>query len=201
MKVIRIHLPVIVALIFGWLTLIGLLFWPELGNVILGWAALLAAAALILGVANLALVHLKRARGNYYSIALLVSMLLVFALAISDALGLTDNYVEGMFALVQAPLEAALASLLAFFLLFIGFRLLKKRRTLWSVLFLLSALFMLIARGPLPAGLHELVDPARQLFETLFVSAGVRGILIGVALGAITLGVRLLIGMERPYNK
>ncbi len=201
MKAIGGRLPVVIALIFGWLTLIGLLFWPELGNVVLGWAALLAAAALLLGVANLALVHLKRARRNFYSVALLISMALVFALAISDALGLTDNYVAGVFNLVQVPLEAGLASLLAFFLLFIGFRLLQKRRSMWSALFLLSALFTLIARGPLPAGLHELLDPARQLFETLFVSAGVRGILIGVALGAITLGVRLLIGLERPYNK
>lgn len=201
MKAIRSYLPIIVALAFGWLTLIGLLIWPELGAVILDWASLLAAAALILGVVNLVLVHLKRARRNYYSIALLISMLLVFALAITDALGLTDHYVEGVFRLVQAPLEAALATLLAFFLLFIGFRLLQKRRTVWSLLFLLSALFMLIARGPLPAGLHAIVDPARQLFETLFVSAGVRGILIGVALGAITLGLRLLMGAERPYNK
>jgi hypothetical protein len=30
--------------------------------------------------------------------------------------------------------------------------------------------------------------------------AGVRGILLGVALGALLTGIRLLLGVERPYS-
>jgi hypothetical protein len=201
MNLLRRGIPTTVAVITGLATLIGLLLMPELGNLLLEWAAFLAAVALVLGILNLLSIHLRRtAKGNIYSLILVVAMLTIFGLALTDALGFTDGGVNQAFTLVQVPLEAALASLLAFFLLFAGIRLWQRQRSGWSVLFLLTVLLLLISQSPLPAAVERVVEPVRSFIYAVVVTAGVRGFLLGVALATIILSLRLLAGLERPYS-
>ena len=94
-----------------------------------------------------------------------------------------------------------MASLLAFFLLFAGFRLLKRQRTAWAALFIATVLILLLASAALPSFLSAVFEPIGQIINDVFVNAGMRGILIGVALGAIVVALRLLTGAERPYDK
>lgn len=204
MEMYKRTIPVALAIALGLLTLVGLLFVPAVGTVLVSWAAFLAAVALLLGVINLLGVHLRRtARGNLYSAALVLSMLIVFALAITDSdfLGFTDDGVGTVFEVVQAPLEMAMASLLAFFLLFAAFRMLQRQRTVWAALFVVTVLLLLLASTALPAFLAAIFGPLGDLINQVFVSAGMRGILIGVALGAVVVALRLLTGVERPYDK
>lgn len=193
-------LPVLLAVVFGVLTLVGMLLVPPLGQMILGWASLLAAFALLLGLGNLFLVHLKRAiRANPYSLLLILSMGIVFLAGTADLLGLTENDLsQQLFEWLQRPLESAFSSLLAFFLVFAGFRLLQRRRDGWSVLFLVTVIVLLL---PVPGAAANLFTVLRNLISDLFVTAGLRGLLIGIALGTITLSLRLLVGSERPYSK
>ncbi len=202
MEIYKRTVPVALAIALGLLTLVGLLFVPVVGNTLASWAAFLAAVALLLGVINLLGVHARRmAQGNFYSAALVLSMLVVFGLAIGDLLGFTDDGVGAVFELVQAPLEMAMASLLAFFLLFAAFRMLQRQRTLWAALFIGTVLILLLASTTLPSVLSAVVDPLGKLINDIFVSAGMRGILIGVALGVVVVALRLLTGVERPYDK
>lgn len=206
--------PLAIAILFGLLTLISLLFaLPEVSNLILGWASFLVAVALLLGAINLLGVHTnrlfrKRPFGgqNLYSAVLVVSMLLVFTLGFTDLLGITEGGVGQIFRWIQAPLEAALASLLAFFLLVSGIYLLRRQRTVGSALFLATAVLILLSNALitltiLPPPVASFFLQLRDLIQNVVVLAGMRGILLGVALGAITLSVRLLLGLERPYNK
>jgi hypothetical protein len=200
--IVRRSLPFAAAVIVGLLTLLGLLFLADLSNVLLAWATFLAGVALLLGIANLFIVHSSRLiRGNGYSAALLLAMTLVFALAVTDAAGLTDDSVTLAFNWLQAPLEAAVASLLAFFLLFAAFRLLQRQRSVWTLLFLSVVVIVMLGQTPLPGLLSDIFGSLADVIASVFVNAGMRGILIGVALGTITLSVRLLAGAEQPYNK
>jgi hypothetical protein len=201
MNLLKRGIPMTVAVVTGLATLVGLLLIPELGNLLLEWAAFLAAVALLLGILNLLSIHLRRsAKGNIYSLVLVVAMLAIFGLALTDALGVTEGGVNEAFMLVQVPLEAALASLLAFFLLFAGIRLWQRQRSGWSVLFLITVLLLLISQSPLPAAVERLVEPVRTFIYAVVVTAGVRGFLLGVALATIILSLRLLAGLERPYS-
>lgn len=193
-------LPVLLAVVFGVLTLVGMLLVPPLGQMILGWATLLAAFALLLGLGNLFLVHVKRAiRANPYSLLLILSMGIVFLAGIADLLGFTETDLsQQLFEWLQRPLESAFSSLLAFFLVFAGFRLLQRRRNGWSILFLVTVIVLLL---PVPGAAANLFTVLRNLISDLFVTAGLRGLLIGIALGTITLSLRLLVGSERPYSK
>ncbi len=192
--------PTLFALIFGFLALAGLLFIPALAQLILGWASLLAVCALLLGLGNLFLIHAKRAlKANVYSLVLILSMLLVLGMGLADMLELTNgDMAQQMFERIQKPLETAFSSLLAFFLLFAGFRLFQRRRDGWSFLFLATVLLFLL---PVPFAAANLFTSLRNLISGLFVTAGLRGLLIGVALGTITLSLRLLVGSERPYSE
>jgi hypothetical protein len=202
------NIAVFIAVFFGLVTLIALLFNVSgISTVILGWASFLAAVALILGVLNLLMVHLTRLfrERNLYSGVLVLGLLAVFAAAVFDELNGSDN-VNLLFNWVQAPLEAALASLLALFLLLAGVQLLKRQRTRWAFLFSLTAVVMLLGQALLtsrllPAALRQPVNQVVEFVENVVVTAGIRGLLIGVALATLLLSLRLLMGVERPYNK
>lgn len=206
--------PLAIAILFGSLTLVSLLFSiPEISNLILGWAGFLVAVALLLGAINLLGVHANRmlqqrpfGGQNLYSTVLVLSMLLVFTLGFTDLFGVTEGRLAQVFRWIQAPLEAAMASLLVFFLLVSGIYLLRRQRTVGSVLFLGTAVFILLSNALaissfLPPLVAAPLQQARAFVQDVIVAAGVRGILLGVALGTITLSVRLLLGLERPYNK
>ena len=202
------NIPIFIAIFFGLVTLVALLFDVSgLSDVILGWASFLAAVALIFGVLNLLSVHLNRVfkERNLYSGVLVIGMLVMFGAAIIDGLGNSDN-VNTLFNWLQAPLEAALASLLAVFLLLAGIQLLKRQRSRWAMLFSLSAIVMLLGQALLtsrllPATIRQPINQVVEVVQTVVVTSGIRGLLIGVALGSLLLSLRLLMGVERPYNK
>lgn len=195
-------LPLVLALAIGWLTVIGLLFLPELAALMTGWASFLAAVALLLGVANLLRVHGPRlAQGNGYSAVLVVALLAVLGLGIADAASVTQSGVEAAFDLLQAPLEGALAGLVGLFLLLAGVKMAQRQRTWWTALFVVVAVIALLARSPLPPGVAPVVGVLAGGLNQFVVSAGMRGIVIGVALGAVAIGLRMLLGSERPYDQ
>ena len=69
-------------------------------------------------------------------------------------------------------------------------------------LFLLAAVFFLILIMPTPfgpilgdRGTQGLID-----FLGIFYGGGGRGLLIGIALGTLLTGLRVLFGIDRPYG-
>ena len=207
--IIKRGLPVFIAVFIGLLTLVGLVLpLPQLNNLLLSWATFLLSVALLIGVLNLFFVHLRRLlrQRNLYSGILMGSMLAVFGLAVTDSLSITTDGVNTIFNQIQFPLEAALASLMAFFLLTSGFQLLKRQRNKWSLLFILTAILVLIINiitsfALIPESIRQIGNQISRLLRDVIATAGMRGLLIGIALGTVMLSIRLLLGMERPYNK
>jgi hypothetical protein len=198
MNIIRRTIPRILAVVFGVVTFLILSIAPAEGALLTGWASFLAAAALILGIINLFSVHLRRSfRGNGYSLVLVISLAATLILGFTGLFGGADT----IFTYIQAPLEAALGALLAFFLFFAALRLLHRKHNLWTVLFLATVILVLLGITPLPAFLSDIFAQVSYFISLIFVSAGMRGILIGVALGTITVTLRLILGSEQPYNK
>ena len=199
-------IPFVIAIATGLLTLIGLLANHSAVNFLLDWAAFLAALALLLGVVNLFVVHAHRlvAKQSIYSLFLLASMVIVLFLGITDgrqAVGLAQA-----FDWIQRPLEAALASLLAFFLVGAIVRLVQQRGNRWSWLFVGTVIIILLtsvltSANLVPPAISTAAMQVRTFIDGLVVTSGIRGLLIGVALGTIMLSLRFLVGLERPYNQ
>jgi len=167
------------------------------------WAALLAAAALLVGLANLVQVHWRKLslteEGWIYSAVLILALLATLILAL--LLGPDDEVALFIVENFQLPLEAGLMALLSVTLLVAGFRLASRRRDAFSVLFLATALLVLLGTGPVLGGAEgQVMRDLRAWIAQVWSAGGARGIALGVALGATTTGLRVLLGADRPYG-
>jgi hypothetical protein len=200
----------IVAVGSGIIVLLGYFFdYPVLISirlVLMRWAALLAAAALFLGLFNLLKVHWNKV--GEQKLGWLYSAVLILAFLVTLGLGLLfppDNPVMLLlFNYIQIPVEASLMGILAVSLVAAGLRLVTRRRDLPSLVFIGSALLVLLGTGPwLAAGgsnINVLFGQATTWITQVWASGGARGILLGVALGAILSGLRVLLVVDRPYG-
>ncbi len=195
----------ILAILAGVIVLVGY-FVPAVAPIqaiVLNWTIILASVATLVGVLNLILVHgtkvTGREKGSIYSAILLVC---TFATFIFGLVLKPDH--PGMRLLVNGiivPVEATLLALLAVTLVYASIRLLRRRTNVMSIVFLATALLMLIASATLPGGqIGILNDFVRPWFQHVVGLGGARGILIGVALGTLTTGLRVLLGADRPYG-
>ena len=198
----------LIAIVAGVLVLLGYLLPNLLGGLrqyLIQLAVTLTAFAVLLGIINLASVHWKRATGpkgglhKLYSAVLLLSLVLTILLVgISGPTGFWSIWLVNTF---QIPVETSLMAVLAVVLLFAAARLLSRRLHWASLLFLVAAVLVLIGMAPLPYfGQFAVLSSLRQWLSSVPAVAGARGLLLGVALGTIATGLRILMGADRPYG-
>ena len=195
----------VLAVLTGVIVLIGY-FIPVLApvqSILLNWAIILAGTAAIVGVLNLILVHAnkitQREKGSVYSAILLICMFATFVFGI--VLGPAHSAMRLLVDAIIVPVEASLMALLAVTLLYASIRLLRRRANVMSMVFLAAALLMLMASATLPFGeIGALNNFLRPWIQHVLALGGTRGILLGVALGTLTTGLRVLFGADRPYG-
>ncbi len=198
-------IPVAIAIGVGLVVLLHLFitnrYLDAVGGALVEWASFVAAFAVLLGLVNVLLVHglrIAHRDGNSWSSAvILVSALVVFVVTLpSGGAGPASAWV---FRFVYQPLEASFLALMVFFIASAGSRALRAR-TWENALFLLAALIVLIGAIPASGLLSPLLPAAKEWILQVPTIAGIRGILIGVALGVLATGLRLLGGIDRPYT-
>jgi hypothetical protein len=199
-----------IAVAFGLIVLQGYFLDVQalsgLRTMVLQWAVVLAAAALLLGVVNLMAVHFSKVgsqeKGWPYS-AVLVGALVV-TLLVGLFFGEESPLVLAVFQYIQQPVESTLAALLAISLTLGVVRLLSRRRDLRTYVFLITAFIVLLGTGPWligsNGGLHQLMGEARAWLSQVWAAGAARGLLLGVALGATATGLRILLAADRPYG-
>ncbi len=195
----------VIAIAAGALVLGGY-FLPALAPVqtlLLNWATILAGVAVLVGIFNLVSVHSDKIRrhekGNAYSALLLMALIVTFLFAMI----LRPDHIIMKIALsgIIIPVEAALMGLLTISLLYAAIRLLRRRAELMSIVFLITAALLILGSATLPFGNIPVIGTfIRPWITQVLALGGARGILIGVALGALTTGLRVLFGADRPYG-
>lgn len=181
-------------------------FVRQLRLLFMQWAVLLAAAALLVGLVNLAGVHWRKVslseEGWIYSGVLILALLVTMILAVF--FGPDAPVATFIFNYLQLPLESSLMAVMAVTLLLAGFRVVSRRRDLFSLVFLAVALLVLLGTGPAPGGTESsavtILRELRNWISQVWAAGGARGILLGVALGATTTGLRVLLAVDRPYG-
>lgn len=175
----------------------------DVQGLLLGWAVIVAGFAALVGIANLIIVHWKRAttpqNRDLGSVLVIASFLLTFGVGIW--FGPADPTFQQVISSIQVPAEASLMAVLAITLAVAGVRLLQRRKGVLAVVFVISALIYLVLASGLVAA-AEWGSPVKEilhLVERLPV-AGARGILLGIALGSLTAGLRVIVGADRPYS-
>jgi hypothetical protein len=190
-----------VAVISGVVMLASYLgFGTGLREALLSWVMIMAAAALIIGVFNLTSVHARNivaGKGVVYSLALIGSVIVTFAIKFLDQDFLPAEWVLSNLII---PVESALMAVLLISLTYAAIRLVSQRPNVYSVVFVFVVVFTLIANTSLGIAIPFIQEVVKPLITQVLASAGARGILIGVALGTITTGLRVIMGFDRPYG-
>lgn len=196
-----------IAIISGMIVLVGyfasLPVLSDLRATLLDWSVILAAVALWVGVIHLARVHWRKLGAGgasaVYSLVALLSLALTFG--ISLVAGPTSAGSQWVYNNILIPIESSLMAVLAVTLILVFGRIFSRRVSLPRLIFALAALFALATAFAWPGMDVFGLTALRAWIVNVWAVAGVRGILLGVALGAIATGVRVLIGVDRPYSR
>jgi len=190
------------AVLFGAILLLAYLFNLQgIRGFILNWVMVISAVALLLGVLNLLLVHLEKARkgqNRSYSLVLIVSLVIAFLVTLLQ--GPSGVLSLWIFQYIQVPVEASLAAVMTITLAYAALLLLNRRPDLYSIVFVLFAMLALLSSAPFLGFNIPLLSESLRGFNQLLSSAGARGILLGVAIGTVATGLRILLGADRPYG-
>lgn len=199
------YLTAAIAMASGFIVLAGYLYpidlLVQLRVLLTDWTMILAAMAALIGIANLIFVQMdklrRREKNSIYGVLLVISLIVTFGVGL--VFGPESLWIRLAVEAVVVPVEASLMAILAVTLVYASIRLLRRRTDVMSVLFLVAAVLFLIAVMPTPIG----PIPGNWLLASaldLFASGGARGLLIGIALGTLLTGLRVLFGIDRPYG-
>mgnify|MGYP003502726693 CR=1 FL=1 len=198
-------LTAVIAMASGLIVLLGY-FYPldaltQLRIMLTDWAVIIAAMAVLVGIANLVFVQMdkirKREKNSIYGALLILSLIATFGLGL--VFGPENQFMRLAVDAIIVPVEASLMAILAVTLVYASIRLLRRRADVMTTIFLLVAVIFLIAMMPTPFGSVP-GDWIIVQFANMFSSGGARGLLIGIALGTLLTGIRVLFGIDRPYG-
>ena len=206
-QVVTRRASVAVALVAGVIVLVDFFFErgaPDaIARYVLYSASVVAAATLLLGLITLTKRHvdklIRRAPGRGYSAVLLAALLATLVIGFVGG-GPGSPAMRRWFEAVLFPLEAALFSLLAFFFVTAIYRVFRIKN-FESGLFIVVAIVVLLGQVPVGALIWDQLPIIKDWVFDVPALAGVRGILLGVGLGSVAVGLRVLLGMDRPYSR
>jgi hypothetical protein len=206
------------AIAFGLIVLLGYFIpanQPGFASLVTWRSILIGGAVTLAGFASLVAIwglvsahwHKLRARRNpdRYSLFMLLGFFVtlgfgLYAYLVDRSTIVSFQEVVNAF---QVPVETSLMALLAVVLTMASFRLFQRRHGFLPIVFAISVLVFLLLNSGILQDQQNI--PFGGLGVVLYAIhalpiAGARGILLGIALGSLLAGLRILFGAERPYS-
>jgi len=208
-------IPIFITFVIG-VIMVGEFFIPhwryrELTGELLDWGIILSAGAFILGLVNLVQVHLptvlRRGTDWGHKVVLLGSLAVTLVVGFANGKARLDPGMEASFSYkwifdyLYIPLSATMFALLAFYIASAGFRAFRARNA-EATLLLLAAALVMFASVPIGEGMPivgEYLVVLKDWILDVPNNAARRAIFIGAALGAISTGLRVILGLERSH--
>jgi hypothetical protein len=199
------QLPVVIAFLSGFIMILAF-FSANPGIVdfsqnLLTWVTIVGGISLLLGIVSILKVNLKiiSEKGKDWWLKLIL-VLFVFGMSISGLLwGIQEKTpFDWLFQNIQSPMMSTMFSILAFFIASAAYRAFRARSREATILLFTSVIVML---GRIPLGQYlwdKFPDCADWImaYPNLAVQSG---IIIGAALGAAAMSLRIILGIERTY--
>jgi len=168
---------------------------------VLDWMQIIYVFTLLVGVANYIKINSKKVstkiKGWGYNLVALSGLLVMVILGFAQGTG-EDTPFLWMFNHIQAPMQATMFSLLAFFVASAAYRGFRARSKEATILLLTAAVVML-GRVPIGNMIHSSIPDLANWILNFPSMAARRGILIGIGLGTISTSLRIILGIERTY--
>jgi hypothetical protein len=205
---VRRYLPLVITFIAGVLAIGDYYFKVKSFNdFITEWMKFVNVAgafAVIIGYVTLTRMHARRINqrreGWYNSMALLIGMYAFFLLGVFGSGGkfTADPTYTYWFNNLYVPLDSTIFSMLAFYIASAAYRAFRVRTAEATVL-LIAAIIVMLGRAPIGPAIWPTFGPITSWVMAVPNNAGMRGITIGIALGVMSMGLRVLLGRERGY--
>lgn len=185
----------------------------DLEGTLLQWVSIIGGFTLLLGVISIIRVNIRpvmrREPGWYNKLALLLAVAVsgipgVLPTSWSSMFGTGDNTIyDWLFNNVNAPMMSTMFAMLAFYIASAAFRAFRARNA-EATLLLLTAVLVMLWRVPMGENVFRAIHPDLPQGINNYVMGGInvavqRGIIIGSAMGAATMGLRIMLGIERTY--
>lgn len=185
----------------------------DLEGTLLQWVSIIGGFTLLLGVISIIRVNIRpvmrRESGWYNKLALLLAVAVsgipgVLPTSWSSMFGTGDNTIyDWLFNNVNAPMMSTMFAMLAFYIASAAFRAFRARNA-EATLLLATAVLVMLWRVPMGENVFRAIHPDLPQAINNYVMGGInvavqRGIIIGSAMGAATMGLRIMLGIERTY--
>ena len=212
--VVKRYIPLAITFIMGFIMVIATYFLApgtparDATALLTATVDVLVATAGVIGLVALLRHHTvninKRGRFWKYSIITLIGVLIYLIIGLYGVATHESHYMYAseLFSWVYNSLyvhmDMTIFSLLAFFIASAAYRAFRLRSLEASVLLIVGSL-MLLGRAPIGGAIWEGFPAIAEWLLNVPNTAGNRAITIGVAIGAISLAIRQLLGVERGY--
>jgi len=174
-------------------------------NTITSWGAIIVASMLFIGLINLCQVHLnrimKREKGVWpFSAWLLVAMFgtIIIGLWAGVPWGGTNDSWVFIYTYINTSISQTIFSLFGFYVISATIHALKARN-LESGIFLISSFIIFFWAMPVGTYIWAGFSPLGDWVMNVLTAGAYRGILLGISLGLISFGIRVIAGIERGY--
>jgi len=163
------------------------------------WAVVVGAFALGLGAYSLVVRHsraiIQRRTTWPYSVLLLGTMVVFIGLGLFTGSVSSPQY-NWIYTLIVQPLSSALYGMNAFFIASASYRAFRAR-SIESGLLLVAAIFLMFLNAPIGGVIHPVLPQIGKIIWDLSGATGMRVILIGIGIGTLAIGLRIIIGQEK----
>ena len=214
----RTTVPVVVAFLAGLAFVVSFFFYEDtfvgaISQELRIWVTIVGGFTLLLGVVSIVRSNwtavTRRKEGWGYKLLTIIS---VFAMALpailpsswSSLFGRAEGSIyDWLFLYLDLPMMATMFATLAFYIASAAYRAFRARSP-ESTILLLTACLIMLWRVPMGEAFLNIFPGDIPTWLNTYVMNGVnaavqRGILIGAALGAASMSLRIILGIERTY--
>ena len=198
-------IPITVCFVFGLFMLVQF-FVPHKLSVlayenVLDWMQIIFVFTLLVGAASYIRLNTKKVvqtrAGWGFNLVALAGLTVMVILGFWKGTGENTPFLW-MFNNLQAPMQATMFSLLAFFVASAAYRGFRARS--WeATLLLLTATIVMLGRVPIGNLISGWIPDIANWILNVPSMAAKRGLYIGIGLGTISTSLRIILGIERTY--
>ena len=200
------EIPMIITFVFG-LFMIIQYFIPHpivnnLAGTLQGWAIIVIAFSYVLGSANILRINgeilYRRGQDWPYKLVLVIGFLVMVITGLVGGIEQDSFANDRLFMDIYIPMSATMYSTLAFFIASAAFRAFRIR-TWQAAVLAITAVAVMLGRVPISQFFWSRFPEFVDWIMNVPNAVAQRGILIGAALGAISTGLKVVLGLERSY--
>jgi hypothetical protein len=170
-----------------------------LTNTLISYSTIIAAFTLGIGGINLVMRHSRiilQRRGEWLYSIVLFSTLVLFVLTGLITGSTSSEWYNWIYTTIVPPITSTLYGANTFWIATSAYRSFRAR-TWEAMMLLVAAIFIMFMIAPIGSAIHPVLPQVGSLIFDIAVNTGMRGLLIGIGIGVLAFGLRIIIAENK----